>query len=59
MNDSPMKKYGFEYQFEGAEFTFCVVANSQAVAEQMILAMAGARFAGEMTQVPEFEPPNV
>lgn len=50
MNESSLKDYGFEYQFDGKLFSFSVTAFSKEDAEKHVIAMTGAHFVGEIKE---------
>ncbi len=51
MNNTPLKNYGFEYEFQGRQFMFDVVARSADEATAKAAAMRNATMTGEMKAV--------
>lgn len=47
---SPLKNYGFDYEYEGKSFVFHIVADSQEEARSRAICMGQATFAGELKQ---------
>ena len=48
MENLQFKDYGFSYQYNGHEFSFCVVASSKKEAISKLAAMRDAIFIGEV-----------
>lgn len=46
--NTPLKSYGFTYEFEGARFMFHVYDTSPELAQRRVLAMAESNFEGEL-----------
>lgn len=50
MIESPLKDYGFEYQFEGKTYSFTLRASSKEEAERRALAIKDAQCVGELVE---------
>ena len=48
--DSPLKNYGFDYEYEGNSFVFHIVAKSEEEARARAKCMGQAAFVGELKQ---------
>ena len=48
MNVSPLKNYGFDYEYEGKSFVFHIVAKSEEEARARAKCMGRAAFVGEL-----------
>lgn len=47
---SPFKSFGFEYQWNGGEYSFSVLAESEDEARSRVDAMGESRFCGEVKE---------
>lgn len=50
MMNTPLKNYGFNYEFEGKQFAFDIVAETMEQAKNKVLAMTSATLFGEMKE---------